>query len=114
MGGRKIIPEYLQTLPASLRFSNNPVETWDNVPDGKMHKIRIQHGGIDEEFYIAEIAGKRLSVTYVDGGGSAQAAQKSAPAPPEATSSKHMGVLPMSAAGSGDVSTLGTYSWDFG
>ena len=67
LGGREIVPEYLEFLPTSLRFSNTPQEYWDNVPDGKMHRVHIQHGEIDEEFYIAEIAGKRLSITYEEG-----------------------------------------------
>ena len=67
IGGRKIIPEYLEEYPTDLRFPYTVVAHWDNVPDEYVHKVRIEHGGIDEEFHIAEIAGKRLSITYETG-----------------------------------------------
>jgi len=67
IGGREIIPEYLEGYPTDLRFPYTVVENWDNVPDEYVHKVRIEHGGIDEEFHIAEVAGKRLWITYETG-----------------------------------------------
>ena len=71
IGGREIIPEFLTDYPTSLAFSNTPVEFWDNIPDAYVHKIRIQHGSIDQTLAIPDIAGKRLSITYGASGSTA-------------------------------------------
>lgn len=69
LGARKIVPEYLESLPTSLRFSNTPQEYWDDVPQEKLHTLTIQHGAIDEEFPIPHIAGKKVAITYDTGEG---------------------------------------------
>ncbi|MBW2108848.1 MAG: transglutaminase, partial [Deltaproteobacteria bacterium] len=73
IGERSIIPEYLSGYPTSLRFPNTPLEYWDEIPDVYAHKVRIQHGNIDEVFPIAEIAGKRLAITYDSQAGASSA-----------------------------------------
>jgi len=76
-GGRKIVPEYLTELPRSLEFAINPQEFGDEVPTGHVHTIRIRHGEIDATGDIADLAGKRLSVTYTDSAAASTAAVSS-------------------------------------
>ncbi|MDD5760275.1 MAG: transglutaminase-like domain-containing protein, partial [Desulfobulbaceae bacterium] len=64
VGGRKIKPEYLDQLPTGLNFSDIPQSYWTDIPATYIHTIRIKHGGIDQTFNIADLAGKRLSMTY--------------------------------------------------
>ncbi len=64
IGGREIIPEYIESYPTTTRYSSTVYETWDNVPEAYIHKVRIQHGAIDEDLYIPDIAGKKLAITY--------------------------------------------------
>ena len=45
-----------------------------DIPDAYAHTIRIQHGEIDEEITIADLAGKRLSLTYRNAAGMAMSA----------------------------------------
>ncbi len=64
IGGRSIIPEYLTELPTSLYFPASIQSVWTDIPDAYAHKIRIQHGQMDETINIADLAGQRLSITY--------------------------------------------------
>ncbi len=67
IGTREIIPELIEEYPTSPRFPVGIIEYWDTIPEEYIHTVRIQHGSIDKTFAIAEIAGKRLAVTYGDG-----------------------------------------------
>ncbi|PIU80088.1 MAG: transglutaminase, partial [Nitrospirae bacterium CG06_land_8_20_14_3_00_70_43] len=67
IGGREIVPEYLGALPTTLPFANITSQYWDTVPDAYLHKVRIQHGGIDQTLPISEVAGKRLAIAYDTG-----------------------------------------------
>jgi len=72
IGGRRIVPEYLDELPTRLSFPATQTQSWVDAPESYVHKIRIQHGGVDREFSIPEIAGKRLAVTYEIGAGASR------------------------------------------
>ncbi len=66
IGGREIVPEYLDELPTSLDHSVTVEETWTDIPDTHAHTVRIQHGGIDKTLNMATLSGQRLSITYQD------------------------------------------------
>ncbi|MEW6429715.1 MAG: RHS repeat-associated core domain-containing protein [Thermodesulfobacteriota bacterium] len=146
IGGREIVPEYPAQLPTTLPFPFTAEEFWTDIPDNVafVHKVTIQHGQINKAFSIAELSGKRLSLTYSSGGVTAASGEPviasdagapvanlaAAPIPlgdqpvvraPEAAAET---ILPdksltaPSPAGDsstgGMVSTMGTYSADFG
>lgn len=79
IGGRSILPLTITELPTQLDFSPSPSVTWTDIPDVYSHKVSIQHGQIDETFNIADLSGKRLSLTYREG----LTSQSSAPLPLE-------------------------------
>ena len=67
IGGRTIVPEYLETLPESLEFtivSQNAL--WDEIPPEYTHTVNIAYADINKTIYIPALGGKRLSVTYND------------------------------------------------
>jgi len=68
IGGRQIIQEQLSDYSEHLPHTSTTIsDTWSEVPDAYIAKLRIQHEGIDYTFKIPEIAGKRLSITYAGG-----------------------------------------------
>lgn len=69
LGKSEIIPEDVETLPTELPFYTEITDSWDEPPTNLIHTVRIQHGAIDESFSVAEIAGKRLSITYTNDSG---------------------------------------------
>ncbi len=66
VGGREIVPDSSSALPAALPFAGTPTEPqWASIPSSYMHTVRIVHGGIDTTQNIPDIAGRKLSITYV-------------------------------------------------
>jgi hypothetical protein len=47
-----------------LRFPATASLTWASIPTAYVHKVRVQHGGIDTTLNIPNIAGKKLSLIY--------------------------------------------------
>ena len=69
VGGREIIPDNNSVLPAALPFAGTPTEPlWAEIPSGYIHTVRMVHGGIDITQNIPDIAGRKLSITYVGDG----------------------------------------------
>jgi len=69
LGNSEIIEAVVTNLPTSLLFTLEGVaSTWSTPPTNLTHSIRLQHGGIDKTYLMAEIAGKQLSVTYEPAG----------------------------------------------
>lgn len=64
VSGRSIIETTLSEYQTSLPHPTTIEATWDNIPPEYTATVRIQHLGIDRTFYVPEIAGKRLTVTY--------------------------------------------------
>lgn len=67
VGGRSITKFNLNQYQTTLPFVTENDVVWDEVPADKHTTLRIQHVGIDHTFYIPEIAGKRLTLTYAGG-----------------------------------------------
>ncbi|BCO31672.1 hypothetical protein TspCOW1_17750 [Thiohalobacter sp. COW1] len=66
-GGRRIRQVELDALPASLPFPVSGIVTWSEIPSQYTHTLRIRHGGIDVTRNIADIAGRKLALTYEEG-----------------------------------------------
>ncbi len=65
LGGRQIIPEELQSLPAALPYSATQAEAWDSIPSNYVHQVRIQYGtALDAKFNLPELNGARLAITF--------------------------------------------------
>jgi RHS repeat-associated protein len=84
IGGRSIIQTNLQQYPTSLPFTIVSQQSpWDDIPDDKTAKLILRHGPVSlkdnfckisnpdltsvniiQEYYIPEIAGKRLTLTH--------------------------------------------------
>jgi RHS repeat-associated protein len=73
IGGREIVAEHLDELPTALPFTTTEEFTWSEIPDTYAHTVHIQHGEIDQTLNIADLSGKRLSLTYRDSGALAPA-----------------------------------------
>jgi hypothetical protein len=67
VGGRVVIQSTLEQYPSSLPFSPVVADVWNDPPESMTATLTIQHEGIDHSFFIPEIAGKRLTVTYAAG-----------------------------------------------
>ncbi|WGS88499.1 RHS repeat-associated core domain-containing protein [Methylomonas sp. UP202] len=66
IGGLSIVPDESNSLPAALPFAGTPTQTaWAEIPAGFIHTVRLQHGAIDTTLNIPQIAGKKLSISYV-------------------------------------------------
>ncbi|OHX34394.1 hypothetical protein BJL95_17130 [Methylomonas sp. LWB] len=66
IGGLSIVPDESNSLPAALPFAGTPTQTaWAEIPAGYIHTVRLQHGAIDTTLNIPQIAGKKLSISYV-------------------------------------------------
>jgi len=63
VGGSKIRITQAVVLPTSLPF--NPVDqgTWTEIPAQFIHTVRVQMGSIDQTLNIADVAGKKLSLS---------------------------------------------------
>lgn len=69
VSGMVIVPDESATLPAALPFAGTPTEPlWTEIPAGFIHTVNIVHGGINITRDIPEIAGRKLSITYVPDG----------------------------------------------
>lgn len=80
IGGRTIVEESTGVLPSSLPFAASVAEYWDVIPDVYVHKLRIQHGGIDQTLNMPEIAARKVAITYANSGGAAAPAAAQAQA----------------------------------
>lgn len=67
IGGSAIVPQTLATFPTSLDFATAVTATWTDIPDAYVHKVRIQHGKIDQTLNIPDLAGQKLSIVYRTG-----------------------------------------------
>ncbi|MDP2394578.1 MAG: DUF6531 domain-containing protein [Methylococcaceae bacterium] len=68
VGGLTIIPDASASLPVALPFTGTATQPlWSAIPSGYIHTVRLQHGGIDTTLNIPQIAGKKLSISYVGG-----------------------------------------------
>jgi len=66
VGGLTIIPDASASLPVVLPFTGTATQPlWTAIPSGYIHTVRLQHGGIDTTLNIPQIAGKKLSISYV-------------------------------------------------
>ncbi len=66
IGGLTIIADESAALPAALPFPGiTTLPLWTAIPSGYIHTVRLQHGAIDTTLNIPEIAGKKLSISYV-------------------------------------------------
>jgi hypothetical protein len=66
VGGLTIIPDASASLPVALPFTGTATQPlWSAIPSGYIHTVRLQHGGIDTTLNIPQIAGKKLSISYV-------------------------------------------------
>jgi RHS repeat-associated protein len=64
VSGRSIIETTLHNYQTSLDREIVVEATWDEIPPEYTATIRVEHVSIDHTFYVPEIAGKRLTVTY--------------------------------------------------
>lgn len=64
LGQSRIVELEFAELPTILPFPVVVEGGGETPPAHLMHHVRIQHGGIDETLSFAQIAGRRLSVTY--------------------------------------------------
>jgi Transglutaminase-like superfamily len=65
VGGSKILPQNLISLPTSLDFPVAIVDFWEfDVSDIYVHKVNIKHGGINQPINIPDLAGQKLSIVY--------------------------------------------------
>ena len=64
IGGRQIHHEKSVDYPDALPFPVVREATWDEIPPQYTTTFRIEHQGIDHTFYVPEMAGKRLTITY--------------------------------------------------
>ncbi len=74
VGGREIVQEFLGPLPTSLPFQLTEIAHWTDssaTPPAMIHQVTIQHGGINTTLNIPDIAGHKLAMRYVAGGGTA-------------------------------------------
>ena len=67
VGGRAVVQSTLEQYPSSLPFSPAVVDVWNEPIESMIATLTIRHEGIDHSFFIPEIAGKRLTVTYAAG-----------------------------------------------
>jgi RHS repeat-associated protein len=66
IGGLTIITDDSAALPTALPFPGiTTLPAWTAIPNGYIHTIRLQHGAIDTTLNIPQIAGKKLSISYV-------------------------------------------------
>ena len=66
IGGLTIITDESASLPAALPFPGiTTLPLWTAIPSGYIHTVRLQHGAIDTTLNIPQIAGKKLSISYV-------------------------------------------------
>lgn len=68
ISGRSIIPTNLTAYTTTLPFSPSGSSYWNDIPDSSTTKLRIWHVGygIDYSFRTHDIAGKRLTLTYLN------------------------------------------------
>lgn len=64
IGGSIIVPQTLTVLPTSLDFTTSNQVYWADIPDNFIHKVTIQHGGINQPLNIPDLAGQKLSIVY--------------------------------------------------
>ena len=64
ISGREIVQTKLTGYSTTLPFTTSNEQTFDEVPAGYTATIRIQHQGIDQQWIVPDIAGKRLTLTY--------------------------------------------------
>ncbi|MEW6221511.1 MAG: choice-of-anchor D domain-containing protein, partial [Thermodesulfobacteriota bacterium] len=65
IGGREIVPQYLEGLPSSLDFPvDEEYNTWTDIPAEYVHTVRITHGEIDRTLNIPDLAGRKLAIVY--------------------------------------------------
>lgn len=64
IGGRDIVETTLTEYQTALPLLTTITAEWDQVPVEYIATLKIEHVGIDYTFYIPEISGKRLTVTY--------------------------------------------------
>jgi hypothetical protein len=67
IGGRSIFQTSLDEYPSTLPFSTSDEVIWDEVLAEYTATLRIQHVGIDHSFFLPDMAGKRLVLTYEGG-----------------------------------------------
>ncbi|MCU7967050.1 MAG: transglutaminase-like domain-containing protein, partial [gamma proteobacterium symbiont of Bathyaustriella thionipta] len=66
VGGRTITADNSGVLPVALPFAGTATELpWTEIPSTYMHTVQFEHGGINITKNIAEIAGKKVSISYV-------------------------------------------------
>ncbi|PIE66003.1 MAG: hypothetical protein CSA26_02060, partial [Desulfobacterales bacterium] len=64
LGEYKTIPQSFDTLPTAPDFAYVIDAVWNEVPSQYIHKVRIEHGALDETLNIPDIAGKKLAISY--------------------------------------------------
>lgn len=71
LGERKIVHEYVEELPVALRFPVRKWDEWENIPATTdfVHSVHLhygeeKYGEIDKQFWVPEIAGKRIAIVY--------------------------------------------------
>lgn len=64
LGGRSVIKRKIETLPAAIQFPIEERASFSHVPFKYVNTIRIQFGQIDWSCSTAEIAGRKLSITF--------------------------------------------------
>ena len=68
ISGRSIIQTNLTAYSPTLPFSPSGSSYWNTIPDSSTTKLRIWHVsyGIDYSFQTPDLAGKRLTLTYLN------------------------------------------------
>jgi len=66
LGMSEIVELSFHELPTAPPVYTVPVSGGSTPPTNLLHKVRIRHGGIDRTFSMADIANKRLSITYTN------------------------------------------------
>ncbi len=64
LGQSRIVDLEFSELPTSLLVPSYVIDRWETPPEELMHRVRIQHGAIDETLSFADIAGRRLAISY--------------------------------------------------
>jgi RHS repeat-associated protein len=64
LGGIHPVTTLATSLDQGLHFGVKVLEQWETVPPAYLDTLRIRIHGIDRTFQSAEIAGKRLSLTF--------------------------------------------------
>ncbi len=63
-GGVSIVSEEGPAGINLTRFTYAEVENWEDIPSSLFHTVTITHGTVNKQFYIPEIADKKVSIRY--------------------------------------------------